>query len=136
MATGTVFDVSLQNAVTRTRDAHVAAVNGGSVEAAASLFDDSAIFLPPGQSVLEGPAIRGWFTYVFTNFAIRDFALQPGELSEHGDMAIEHGIWTATFLPKNGGSEISAGGTYLTVYVRKADGSARIARDCFNGLPG
>ena len=31
---------------------------------------------------------------------------------------------------------LPAGGTYLTVYERLADGSVRMIRDTFNGLPG
>ena len=29
-----------------------------------------------------------------------------------------------------------AGGTYLTIYARLADGSVRMIRDTFNGMPG
>src|SRR5437773_1680793 len=69
MIINTELSTSLQQAVDETRNRHIAAVNEGDSEAATNLFGPEAIFLPPGQPALEGlPAIRAWFTYVFTNF--------------------------------------------------------------------
>jgi ketosteroid isomerase-like protein len=81
-------------------------------------------------------ALRGWFGHVFANFAIEGFALRPASMERHGGVMIEHGSWTATFQPKAGGPGLPAGGTYLTVYAQLADGSVRMIRDTFNGLPG
>ena len=70
---------SLKQAADQTRERHIAAVNAGDAEAAASLFGPEGIFLPPGQPALEGiAAIRGWFTHVFANFRLQGFSLQPG----------------------------------------------------------
>jgi ketosteroid isomerase-like protein len=127
----------LKEAVDQIRDRHIAAVNAGDVEAATGVFAPAAIFLPPGQPALEGtPAIRAWFTHVFANFRLLGFGLDSGGLEEHGDILIEHGDWKATFQPRDGSSALPAGGTYLTVYARLADGGVRVIRDTFNGLPG
>ena len=129
--------LSLHEAVDQTRRQHIAAVNAGDVEAAASLFSPDGVFLPPGQPALEGlPAIRGWFTHVFGQFRLQGFNLQPGANQQRGDTMIEHGSWEATFQPKNGSPGLSAAGTYLTVYARLSDGSVRMIRDTFNGMPG
>jgi uncharacterized protein (TIGR02246 family) len=137
MTTNASSSTSLKNAVDRTRDQHVAAVNAGDAEAATGLFDPKGIFLPPGQPALEGtPAIRAWFTHVFANFRVAEFGLEPATLEQRGDVAIEHGNWKATFRPKNGSPEQPAAGTYLTVYARLSDGSVRMIRDTFNGMPG
>lgn len=137
MTTNTQSSTSLKEAVDQTRKQHVAAVNAGDVEAAASVFGPEGIFLPPGQPALEGtPAIRAWFTHVFANFSVQGFGLQPGTVEPHGDIMIEHGNWEATFQPKDGSPALPAGGTYLTVYARLADGSVRMIRDTFNGMPG
>ena len=137
MTTTVQSSTSLKKAVDQTRDQHVAAVNAGDVEAATNLFAPEAIFLPPGQPALEGtPAIRAWFTHVFANFRIQGFGLQPGAVEQHGDVIIEHGNWKATFQPKDGSPGLPAGGTYLTVYARLSDGSVRMIRDTFNGMPG
>lgn len=130
------FRRSLQQAVAETRDRHVAAVNAGDAGAAANLFAPDAVFLPPGLPALVGTAaIRPWFTQVFTSFRVQDFKLEPGAVEERGDMAIEHGSWSATFVPNDASSGRPAGGTYLTVYARLADGSVRMIRDTFNGMP-
>jgi ketosteroid isomerase-like protein len=137
MTTNAPSSTSFKSGVDQTRDRHIAAVNAGDVEAAVGLFSPAAIFLPPGQPALEGtPAIRAWFTHVFANFRIEEFALQPGAVDERGDIAIEHGSWKATFRPKDGSPRRPAAGTYLTVYARLSDGSVRMIRDTFNGMPG
>lgn len=129
--------LSVREAADEVRREHVAAVNGGDAEAAARLFGPDAVLLPPGEPALEGiRAIHGWFTYVFGRFNINGFRLQPGGIEQIGDATIEHGSWEAMFQPKGGSQELPAGGTYLTLYARLSDGSVRMIRDTFNGLPG
>jgi ketosteroid isomerase-like protein len=136
MTTNAQPSTSLKEAVDQTRDQHVAAVNAEDAEAATNLFGPEGIFLPPDQPALEGtPAIRAWFTHVFANFRVQGFDIQSGSIEQHGDIAIEHGNWKATFQPKDGSAGLPAGGTYLTVYGRLPDGSIRMIRDAFNGMP-
>lgn len=79
MTTNAPSSTSLKNAVHRRRDQHVAAVNAGDAESAASLFDPDGIFLPPGQPALQGTsAIRARFSHVFANFRVKEFGLQTG----------------------------------------------------------
>jgi len=93
--------------------------------------------LPPGQpAVTDIVAIRGWFTHVFSNFRLEGFGIQPDAVEPHGDVMIENGSWKAILQPRDGAPALPAGGTYLTVYTRLANGDARILRDTFNGLPG
>jgi ketosteroid isomerase-like protein len=49
---------------------------------------------------------------------------------------IEHGQWSGTFHPKDGSAARAAAGTYLTAYAQQPDGSVRVIRDTFNGMPG
>jgi ketosteroid isomerase-like protein/quercetin dioxygenase-like cupin family protein len=127
---------ALKEAADRARRAHIAAVNAGDAASATALFARDGVFLPPGQPALEGTAaIRGWFDQVFGTFRIDGFTIQPAAIDQAGEHAIEHGTWRATFAPKDGSQAMPAGGTYLTVYARLADGSVRMIRDTFNGLP-
>lgn len=126
---------SLKQAVNEIRDRHIAAVNTGDTEAAAKLFAQAGIFLPPGAPALKGPAIQAWFETVFANFSVQGFSIDPGGNVENGDLLIEHGDWNATFVPKGASAGAPAGGTYVSVYTRLADGSVRILYDTFNGLP-
>lgn len=128
---------SLRSAVDETRTRHIAAVNAGDAHAATALFAPNGVLLPPDQPALESTAaIDAWFTRVFGDFRIQDFALEPGSFDERGEIAVEHGLWSATFTPMDGSAGMRAGGTYLTVYARGADGTVRIAHDTFNGMPG
>lgn len=128
-------DVEVPSSVDQLRSRHMRAVNAGDVEGALGLFAPDAVFLPPGQPALEGAAIRGWFMYLFANFDLEGFVIQPGAVERHGDLSIEHGSWKAAFRPRDGSPDRAAGGTYLTVYRHLADGSVRIIRDTFNDAP-
>ena len=127
---------SLKDAAARVRARHVAAINAGDLEAALEIFAPDAAVMPPGQPPLAGPSLRAWMSAVLGNFTLQGFDLRPRAVEQHGNVVIEHGTWTATFKPKNGSTEQPAGGTYLTTYARLADGSVRVTRDIFNGLPG
>ena len=128
--------MSPAQAVDQTRNEHIAAVNGGDVEASVNQFTPDGVFLPPGAPAMKGAAaMRGWFTQVFGMFRVQGFNIQPAAVEQFGAIAIEHGNWSATFQPKDGSSAKAGGGTYLTVYQQQPDGSVRILRDSFNGLP-
>ena len=138
MMTTVEASTPLQKATQQTRERHIAAVNAGDAEAATSLFARESVFLPPGQPALnDTAAIRSWFDGMFANFNVQGFSIKPGGVEERGDITIEHGSWNGNFLPKDGSSRVlPAGGTYLTVYARLADGRVQIIRDTFNGMPG
>ena len=80
-------------------------------------------------------AIRAWFSGMFASVRLQGFGLQPSGVQTYGDALVEHGSWKATFHPANGAPAVDGGGTYVTVYARTADGSVRVVRDTFNGLP-
>ena len=73
---------------------------------------------------------------MFANFILQGFEIRPGRVEQYGNAVVEYGNWNATFQPKDGSPGQPAGGTYLTVYARIADGRIRVIRDIFNGLPG
>ena len=128
--------LTLTQAVERLRAQHVTAVNGSDVEGASTIFAPDGVLLPPGQPAVEGlAAIRAWFEGIFANIRLQGFALRPSGVETYGDALVEHGTWQATFHPKDGSPALPGGGTYLTVYARVADGSVRVIRDIFNGLP-
>jgi ketosteroid isomerase-like protein/quercetin dioxygenase-like cupin family protein len=127
---------SLKDAVDRVRAQHVAAVNAGDLEAALDIFAPDAAVMPPGQPALQGAALRAWFTHVFANFSLHGFEIRPDAGEQYGNAVIEHGNWNATLQPKNGSPSQPVGGTYVTGYARLADGSVRVIKDIFNGMPG
>lgn len=48
------------------------------------------------------------------------------------DLAFSRGTYTLSTTPKAGGETTKRSGKYLTIFERQADGSWKIARDCFN----
>jgi quercetin dioxygenase-like cupin family protein/ketosteroid isomerase-like protein len=135
-STNASSSTSLHDAVDRIRAQHIAAVNAGDIGAALGIFATDVAVMPPGQPALQGASLREWFTYVFSNFTLEGFGLRPDAVEQYGNAAIEHGTWSATLQPRNGSPSQPVGGTYLTVYARLADGSVRVIRDIFNGMPG
>jgi len=130
------MSASLLEGVDGVRARHVAAINAGDLEAALDIFAPDAAVMPPGQPALHGPSLRAWFTHVFANFSLQGFEIRADAVEQSGNTAIEHGSWSATLQPKNGSPSQPVGGTYLTTYARLADGSVRVTRDIFNGMPG
>lgn len=127
---------TLEDSVEELRRLHVAAVNGGDAEAAANLFAPDGVFLPPGQPALEGVvAIRAWFAGLFATIRVQGFGIQPVGVQTYGDALIEHGMWQATFHPNHSAQALPGSGTYVTIYARVADGSVRVMKEIFNGLP-
>jgi len=49
-----------------------------------------------------------------------------------GDMAHEHGTYTATATPKAGGEPTTDNGKYLVIFERGADGTWRLVHDIDN----
>ena len=133
---GTRSSASLKDAVDQIRARHVAAVNAGDLEAAFDAFAPNAAMMPPGQPVLQVPGLRAWFAHVFANFILQGFEIRPDAVEQYGNAVVEHGNWNATVQPRDGSPSQPAGGTYLTVYARLADGRIRVIRDMFNGMPG
>ena len=82
---------ALKDAVDRVRAQHVAAVNAGDLEAALDIFAPDGAVMPPGQPVLQGAALRAWFTHVFANVSLRDFDVRPDAADQYGNAVIEHG---------------------------------------------
>jgi len=56
----------------------------------------------------------------------------PGQL---GDRAYSHGLYGFSMTPKAGGDTTKVTGKFLTIFQKQADGSWKIAIDCFNYSP-
>ncbi len=54
------------------------------------------------------------------------------EVRVSGDLAFSRGTYTLSTTPKAGGETTKVPGKFLTILQRQADGSWKIARDCFN----
>lgn len=137
MTTTTQISPSSLEAVNALRQHHMDVVNAGDLEGSANLFREDGVSLPPGAPPMEGrPAIHAWFKQVFAQFRLVGFDLEVGGLMQAGDYVIEYGSWKATFRAVDGSMEAPGAGTYLTVYGPDENGTLKMVRDSFSGLPG
>jgi uncharacterized protein (TIGR02246 family) len=120
-------------ALDRLRDAHVAALNAGDVDAWVACFSADAVQMPPNFPANVGTdRIRGWSGGMLGAFQV-DFSLSPDEVEASGeDWVFECGTYTITLTPKAGGGAIVDVGKYITLYQRQQDGSWLMARDIWN----
>jgi uncharacterized protein (TIGR02246 family) len=121
------------NAIDRTREMHVAALNANDALAWAGCFAPDAVQMPPNDAANVGiDSIRAWTTGMLTAFRV-EFALDVEELEvTDGAWAFERGGYTITLTPAGGGDAVRDRGKYITIYARQVDGSWLIARDIWN----
>jgi uncharacterized protein (TIGR02246 family) len=120
------------DAIGRVRQAHVAALNRGDVEAWAELFSEDGVQMPPHVPANVGrPAIRAWSEGFLAPFHV-DFALDVDEVRVGDEWAFERGRYAIALTPKGGGPPIGDRGKYVTVYLRRARGSWQMGRDIWN----
>lgn len=105
-----------------------AANNTGDVEGWVGLYEEDAVYMPPGSpevTTVEG--LREAATAGFTRFDA-DIRIEPVELVVLGDWAFSRSRVTGSVTPKAGGDPIPIDIKQLVLYHRQADGAWRIAR--------
>jgi uncharacterized protein (TIGR02246 family) len=127
-------------AIDRTREEHVAAINSGDADAWAAAFSNDGVQMPPNAPANIGrDNIQAWSAGFLGAFRA-EFSLAPEEVQLAGaDWAFERGTYEISLTPKAGGEPIQDVGKYITVYRRQPDDSWAMARDIWNSnnpLPG
>lgn len=115
------------------REAHVASLNAGDVDAWVACFATDAVQMPPNVPANVGrESIRAWARALLTDFRA-GFSLAPEEVEKVGtDCVYERGTYAITLTPRAGGAARRDAGKYLTLYRRLADGAWVMARDIWN----
>jgi uncharacterized protein (TIGR02246 family) len=127
-------------AIKKTRETHVAALNSGDVDAWADAFANDGVQMPPNAPANVGrDNIQAW-SRAFLGAFRAEFSLAPDEVQIAGaEWAFERGTYKISLTPKAGGEPIQDVGKYITVYQLQPDGSWAMARDIWNSdnpLPG
>jgi uncharacterized protein (TIGR02246 family) len=119
-------------AIDRVREAHIAALNPGSVDAFAGVFSEDAVQMPPNTPANVGrTAIRAWAEAFLGPLSV-EFGLDVAEVRVAGEWAFERGTYRIRVTPKAGGPGFPDAGKYITIYQKQANGSWLIARDIWN----
>ena len=123
----------------RTREAHVAALNAGDVDAWVACFAADAVQMPPNAPPNVGTEhIRAWSGGLLAAFRA-EFSLFPDDVQLAGtDWAFESGGYSISLTSRSGGEPIRDDGKYVTIYRREDDGWV-MTRDIWNSnnpLPG
>lgn len=97
-----------------------------------SLWTDNGIQMPPNEPAKIGKEqILARMKPLFDQFIIK-IPITIKEVRVAGDWAFSRGTYTLSTTPKAGGETTKVSGKYLTIFEKQADGSWKIARDCFN----
>ena len=120
-------------AIKQIREAHIAAVNRGDVDAWMALYAEDAVQMPPNMSANIGRRkIRPWANDFLAPYRSAAYALLVDEIHVAGDWAFERGAYKITLTNKEGGGSIQDIGKYITIYQRQPDGQWAMARDIWN----
>ena len=133
-------DATAAQAIEKTREAHVAALNRGDVAAWAAAFADDGVQMPPNFPANVGRGnIHAWSGAFLVLSAPSSRSLQKRfrSLVPTGHL---NAVPTASgSLPRPEASRFKDAGKYITVYQRQPDDSWAMARDIWNSnnpLPG
>ncbi len=108
------------------------AMNTGDLELYLSLHADDIVKMPPNAPATFGQEdLRASTKPLFDTFTL-EMAIYNEEIQVNGDWAFNRCTYTLTLAPKAGGEPIFDDGKALGIYKRQADGSWKLARDCFN----
>src|SRR2546427_10382058 len=110
-------------------DSFVQRVRRADWPAAAKLFGQTAVFMPPQQRAVTGQAnIEAWMKAFppLSAFDVKGVSVDGG-----GDVAYVAGMYMMTIAPPRA-KPMPDTGKFLAVYRRQADGSWPIVADIFN----
>ena len=99
---------------------------------ALSLHADDIVKMGPDAPATYGKEeLRASTKPLFDNFTI-EMDYNREEIQVNGDWGFARGTFTATMTPKAGGGPLYMDAKTLGIYKGQADGSWKLARNCFN----
>ncbi len=97
----------------------------------AAVYASDAFLLPPNAPIAKGRQAIEAVVQAYFDAGAQSLDLDTVALEEQGDLVVEVGTYTLGVQPP-GSDPVTDVGKYLQVFKRQADGSLRIAYDCFN----
>jgi ketosteroid isomerase-like protein len=121
-------------AIEKQNAAFSAAFARGDIAAMAAAYTEDAIAFPPDAEMARGRAAIGALWQALRDAGGRSFTLTTVDLQSSGELVVEVGT-AVTRIEPPGGAERSRSIKYVVVWKRQLDGSFKLFRDIWNGLP-
>ena len=106
----------------------------GDAQALSAMYTSDAIALPPDSEMIRGNEAIGEFWKATRDSGVQSAALTTVDVGRSGDVAYEVGQVSLTIQPP-GKEPTTAVAKYVVVWKRQGDGSWKLHRDIWNGLP-
>lgn len=106
----------------------------GDAKALASLYTPDAIVFPPDSESIRGNEAIASFWKTTRDGGVQGATLTTADVGRSGDLAYESGTVSLTIQPA-GAAPTTSAAKYVVVWKRQADGSWKLHRDIWNGLP-
>ena len=112
-----------------------AALNAKDAKAAAALYAEDAVLIPPGEPILRGrPAIEEYWRAAIEAGGIRDVAVETMDAHSAGPLGYETGSFVLTVTGPDGESMVDRG-RYVELLRRELDGTWRSTHGIWNASP-
>lgn len=121
----------MQGLVKAIDDGFAEAIARGDGAAAASVYAEHTMLLPPGNEPLAGRTAAELYWRARIDAGLCGLELETLELETHGDTAVEVGRYLRASALADGEATIDHG-KYVLIHKRQADGSWKWAVDIFN----
>ncbi len=129
VASGVLSDEDVA-AIANTIDTFVRANLAGDWAAAAALFTEDAVRMPPNEPVIEGRAAIEAAMAQIESFT--DFTATPLEIDGRGGLGYSRISFSITFTIPDMPEPVSDTGKVIVIWRKQADGSWLIAADIWN----
>jgi uncharacterized protein (TIGR02246 family) len=104
--------------------------NEGDLDAFMDTIADNAIYMPPGEPVINGKeAIRNW--YNFDNFSF-DVTIFIDEIEVQGDLGFQRSHWKGSWIQKDSGETTQMESKTINIFKKQPDGSWKNAYAIWN----
>lgn len=121
----------MQGLVKAINDGFADAIARGDGAAAASVYAEHTMLLPPGNEPLAGRTAAELYWRARIDAGLCGFELETLELEQRGDMAFEVGRYLRASAVADAEATIDHG-KYVVIHQRQADGSWKRGVDIFN----
>ncbi len=119
-------------AITKVREAWLAAINADNLPGMQTLLSADCIVFPPNEAPLVGSdANNSWHQARVSQFRT-DLTISSDELVGSGSWAFERQSFRIKLTPKTGGNPVQDSGHGMWVWHREAGGSWKVVRAIWN----